>query len=285
LCAPDKSGGFECVPICPPPLVNCGDQCVDVNVSPIHCGQCFNLCPSGICSGAKCVGANPGHVALYCMDYTWAQRTTAHTVLLGNAVFLPTRNDVRILAYTASAPVAVRNQVNRVIAWSAAARSKTYRIDSFTAPAMLSTALNIADYDVFLVYEQASAAPGQLAALGAQWATSGVLQSFAEAGGVIIVLDGAQGTGEMAEFIDAADLLALNGHNAIALDDATTRFFNRAPGDALGLGVVSPLSPVPYSCTFDTTVTPSNDTVFVVSDAAAPAVGNPVVVHRTVAAP
>ena len=87
-------------------------------------------------------------------------------MLLGNAVFLPARNDVRILAYTASAPAAVRNQVNRVIAWSAAARSKTYRIDAFTAPAMLSTALNIADYDVFLVYEQAAAAKGQLAALG-----------------------------------------------------------------------------------------------------------------------
>jgi hypothetical protein len=122
-----------------------------------------------------------------------------------------------------------------------------------------------------------------LAALGAQWAANGVLQSFAEAGGVIVVLDGAQGNSEMAAFIDSAGLLALNGHSAIALDDATTRFFNRAPGDALGIGVVSPLSPVPYSCTFDTSVVPSSETAFVITDAASPAVGNPVVVHRTVA--
>lgn len=283
LCAPDTNGGYECVPVCPPPLVNCGDQCVDINVSPLHCGACNNLCPSGICSGGKCVGANPGHVALYCLDYTWAQATTAHTVLLGNAVFLPLRSEVRILAYTRFAPTAVRNQVNRVIAWSATARNKTYRIDAITQASLLSSELNVQDYDVFLIYEQADAPAGQLASIGATWQTTGVLQSFAEAGGVIIALDGAQGTSEMASFIDAAGLLALNGHTPIAVDDTTTRFFNRAPGDALGVGVVSPLSPVPYSCTFDTAVTPSSDTVFVVTDAAAPMLGNPVVVHRTVA--
>jgi hypothetical protein len=266
-------------------LQDCGDQCVDTNVNPLHCGACFNLCPSGICSGAVCVGASPGHLALYCMDYAWAQPATAHTALLGNAVFLPLRNEIRVLAYTRFAPSAVRNQVNRVIDWSASARGRTYRIDAVTQAAALSASLSIQDYDVFLVYEQADAPTGQMASIGASWAASGVLQSFAEAGGVIVVLDGARGTGEMAEFIDAAGLLALNGHNAIALDDTTTRFFNRSPGDALGIGVVSPLSPVPYSCTFDTSVSPSTDTVFVITDAPAPGVGNPVVVHRTIALP
>jgi len=217
------------------------------------------------------------------MDYTWAQPMTAHTALLGNAVFLSLRSEVRILAYTRYAPSAVRNQVNRAIGWSATARGRSYRIDPITVATQLSAELNVLDYDVLLVYEQADAPAGQLATLGAQWNASGVLQSFAGAGGVIIVLDGAQGSSEMAEFIDSAGLLALDGHSAIAIDDSTTRFFNRAPGDALGIGVVSPLSPVPYSCTFDTQVAPSSDTVFVITDAASPAVGNPVVVHRTVA--
>ena len=283
LCAPDMTGGYECVPDCLAPLVNCGAQCVDINVSPLHCGACNNLCPSGLCSGGNCVGASPGHLALYCLDYTWAQANTAHTALLGNAVFLPLRSEVRILAYTRFAPPAVRGQVNRVIAWSATARGKTYRIDAISEPNLLSSELSVQDYDVFLIYDQADAPAGQLAAIGAAWRATGVLQSFAEAGGVIIALDGAQGRSEMAEFIDEAGLLSLSGHTPIALDDSGTRFFNRAPGDALGVGVVSPLSPVPYSCTFDTTVGPSGDTVFVIADEAAPAVGNPVVVHRTVA--
>jgi hypothetical protein len=217
------------------------------------------------------------------MDYTWAQPTTAHTTLLGNAVFLPLRSEVRILAYTRYAPSAVRNQVNKAIGWSATARGRSYRIDPITVATQLSTELNVQDYDVFLVYEQADAPAGQLSTVGAQWAASGVLQSFAGAGGVIVVLDGAQGNSEMAALIDSAGLLGLNGHNPIAIDDATTRFFNRAPGDALGIGVVSPLSPVPYSCTFDTQAPASSDTVFVITDAASPAVGNPVVIHRTVA--
>jgi hypothetical protein len=100
---------------------------------------------------------------------------------------------------------------------------------------------------------------------------------------VIVVLDGAQGTGEMAEFISAADLLRVDGHTPIPLEDTTTRFFNRAPGDALGIGVVSPLSPVPNSCTFDTQEAASSDLVFVITNAAAPDVGEPAVIHRILA--
>jgi hypothetical protein len=143
--------------------------------------------------------------------------------------------------------------------------------------------LNIQNYDVFLIYEQPNAPAGELAALGAAWGGSLVLDSFARAGGVIVVLDGAQGTGEMTEFIDAADLLSVEGHDAIPITDTTTRFYNRAPGDALGINVVSPLSPVPNSCTFDTMAVPSPETVFVITNAAAPADGQPAVVHRILA--
>lgn len=279
LCAPDDMDGFQCVPACTPPLLACGDQCVDTNVNPLHCGKCFNLCPSGICQDGQCVGANPGHVALYCLDYAWAQQQTAHTVLLGNAVFLPLRSEVRILAFTRYASSSVRAEVDHVLAWSATARSRTYKLDPFTNATPLSSVLNVFDYDVFMVYEQSGASEAQLTSLGSAWATT--LEQFARAGGVVVVLDGAQGTGAMPAFIRAAGLFDVNDHSAIAIDDRTTRFYNHAPGDALGIGVVSPLSPVPYSCTFDASLPADGTSTFVVTDSAMG--GSPVVIHRVVA--
>lgn len=282
LCAPDDAGSFECVPLCEPPLIACGDQCVDTNVHPLHCGGCFNVCPSGICQDATCVGATTGHVALYCMNYSYAREDAAHTVLLGNAVFLPFRSEVRILAFTRWAPVAGRNAVNRVIDWSAASRGRSYTIEYISDPALLSSRLSIQNFEVFLVYEQTTAPQGQLADLGSSWGGSLVLDSFARAGGMIVVLDGAQGTGEMDEFINTAGLFSVDGHSPIDVVDTTTRFYNRAPGDALGINVLSPVSAVPYSCTFQTLEPPTPETVFVLGDAPAPDPGNPVVVHRIV---
>ncbi|MGC4092625.1 MAG: hypothetical protein QM756_33040 [Polyangiaceae bacterium] len=281
ICSPDKMGGYQCVPVCEAPLVLCNTTCVDLNTDSDNCGRCDNPCPTGICSGAKCVGASPGHVALYCMDYAWAQDQTSHTTLLGNStIFLPRRSRVRILAYTAWAPATVRSQVNKVIGWSATALNKTYALDAVTDPATLSARLTIQDYDVFLVYEQSEATSGDLATLGATWAPT--LRSFAEAGGVVVVLDGAQGVNEMPDFITSAGLLPLNGHTAIPPEDVSTQFFVRAPADQLATGVLSPMSPKPYSCVFDLAGPPPADVSFVVTDAAAPDPGKPVVVHRVV---
>ncbi|HYO92946.1 MAG TPA: hypothetical protein VER33_00475, partial [Polyangiaceae bacterium] len=172
---------------------------------------------------------------------------------------------------------------NRALAWSAAARGRTLVLDTIRTPSQLSSVLNIGDYDVFLIYEQSAAPTGELASLGAAWGGSQVLDSFARAGGVIVVLDGAQGTGEMPEFISNADLLDVTGHTPIALDDTATRLYNRAPADALGINIVSPLSPVPYTCTFDVASSPPADVVYVMTDARGPAVGSPMLVHRTFA--
>lgn len=279
LCSPDDTGSYGCVPECELPLIACGDQCVDTNLNPLHCGRCNNVCPSGICQAGECVGATTGHVALFCLNYVGAPRMSAHGVMLGNAVFLPLRSEVRILAFAQWAPGNTRNPVNAAIQETGLARGRTGVLTTVTDPALITSDLNVRNYDVFLVYEQTAAPAGALAALGANLRTSTVLDSFARAGGVIVVLNGAQGTGEMAEFIRAAGLMEVDGQTAIALDDTTTRFFNRAPGDALGINVLSPLSPVPYSCTFDTSTAPSSDTVFVLTDAA----DAPVVVHRIVA--
>lgn len=281
ICSPDGAGGYHCVPVCLPPLQLCDTTCVDFNTDSEHCGRCFNPCPTGICSGGKCVGASPGHVALYCMDYAWAQDQTSHTTLLGNAtIFLPRRGRVRILGFTTWAPASVRNQVNKVIGWSATSLTKTYTLDAITDPATLSSRLNIADYDVFLMYEQSDAPPGELATLGGGWAQT--LQSFAEAGGVVVVLDGAQGVNEMPDFINTAGLLPLLGHEQVSMEDTDTQFYVRAPADQLATMVLSPMSPKPYSCVFDVKGAPAADVSYVVTDSAPPMVGRPVVVHRVV---
>jgi hypothetical protein len=280
LCAPNDEGEYECVPSCAPPLVACGDQCVDLNLHPLHCGECSHVCPSGICQVGMCVGATTGHVGLFCMNYAAVNPETAHAVLLGNAVFLPLRSEVRILAFTRWAPNAMRSEVDRAIQASATKRGRSRVFTNVNTAAEVNSALNVRDFDVFLVYEQSQAPAGELATLGATLRNSMVLDSFARAGGVIVVLDGAQGSGEMAEFIAAAGLLEVDGHRAIALDDTTTRFFNRAPGDAFGINVISPMSPMPFSCVFETSAAPGADTVFVVTDAESPDPGSPVVVHR-----
>lgn len=283
--AGDGSGGDSGsgnAPSCEEPLVACGSQCVDTNLNPAHCGGCFNACPSGICQAGMCVGATTGHIAVYCMNYATAPTQGTQAVLLANAVFLPIRAEVRILAFTRWAPAAVRSRISSLLSASASMRGRSYVLTEIEDPAELTAELNIQSYDVLMIYEQSSAPAGELGEVGVEWQDSLVLDSFTRAGGVVIALDGAQGTAEMPELLSSSGLLAVDGHAAIATNDSTTRFYNRAPADALAVNVVSPFSPISNSCTFETALTPSAETVFVVTDAPSPDAGEPVVIHRIV---
>jgi hypothetical protein len=271
-------GSYQCVQQCDPPLTLCGDQCVDLNIDPDHCGSCPNVCPSGICQGSKCVGANVGHVMLACMDYSTPVANSPQTVLLGNAVFLPVRSPVRILAYSEYAPAAVRTKVNQDIGYAATARGRTYTITDSATHADVTAKLNVNDYDVFVIYDQSSAPAGELASIGADWQTSTVLSSFASAGGVIVGLSSATGTAEMGQLFSNAELLDVSAETSAS----NQTLYNRAPADALGINVISPFLAAKESCTFTTSTTPDADTIFVIQDAASPAVGAPVVVHRVI---
>jgi hypothetical protein len=165
-CSPDGMGSYVCVLKCDDPLKQCNGQCVDFNIDSENCGLCGNLCPSGICQGGKCVGANVGHVVLACMDYQTPAKNTAQTILMGNAVLLPIRNPVRILAYTEFAPAVERAKVDQDIGFAAAARGRTYTITPLPKYAAASASLNISNYDVFLIYDQTAAPAGQMATVG-----------------------------------------------------------------------------------------------------------------------
>ncbi len=275
-CSPDGMGNYACVLSCDAPLEQCSGQCVDFNIDPENCGRCGNVCPSNICQGGKCVGANVGHVVLACIDYQQPAKTSAQTTLLGNAVLLPSHNPVRILGYTEYAPAAERARVDQNIAYAAAGRGRGYSVTALDLYTSATATLNIDDYDVFLIYDQTAAPKGQLARVGGAWQKSSVVASFAAAGGTVIVLSG--DTGEMGAFLSSSELLPVTAQTALG----GIKLYNRAPADALGINVISPFLAPSDSCTFTTSQAPDAADIFVVSDAAGPAAGSPVVVHRVI---
>ena len=277
-CAPDGLGGHECVLICADMLQECDGKCLDFQIDADNCGSCENACPSGICQGGKCVGANVGHIVLSCMNYQTPLKNSPQTALMGNAVLLPIRNPVRILAYTEFAPAAARAKVDQDIGFAASARGRSVAITPLDQFGNATATLNIANYDVFLIYDQSAAEPGRMATVGAAWLANSVLDSFAAAGGVIIGLSGGQS--EMAQFFSASQLLEVSAQTMVS--NAT--LYNRAPADALGINVISPFNAPLDSCTFTTNVTADADNIFVVSDAKS-GPGAPVVVHRVIEPP
>lgn len=286
LCAPDGLGSFACVPQCQPPLVECQAQCMSIESyqsDPDNCGKCGNQCPSGICQESKCVGARYGNVALLCLDFGSATANSSPTTLLGNAVFMPTKNPVKVLAYTQGASSAAVSRVHQVIALSGQPRGRSADIAEAKTVADVTTRLNVNDYQVLLIHDLDQAKSGEPAAAATTWESASVLSSFAKAGGVIIVLDGGDGTGEMHSLINAGNLLDPTGKvSLIGQTDITgEQVWNNAPFDVLGVNVLAPFFGSSRTCSFDTTAKPSSDTIFVLTDDQAG--GAPVAIHRVIA--
>ena len=280
LCAPDGNGSFECVPECEPPLVKCGGQCVDpasFNSDPDNCGRCGNQCPSDICQDGECVGARYGNIALICSDLNSANSTSSLTTLLGNAVFMPATNPVHVLAYTHGAAAAAVTRVNQVITWAGDARGREAEITEAKTVSAVTGSLNVDDYQVLLIHDLDQAGSGDPAAAATTWESGSVLSSFAKAGGTIIVLDGADGTAEMHDLITTANLLAVTGQTEITGE----QLWNQAPFDVLGANLLSPFLGTSHTCTFDTSVTGDNETIFVLTDDEAG--GAPIAIHRVIA--
>lgn len=283
LCAPDGNGSFECVPLCDPPLVECQGQCVDpisFNSDPDNCGRCGNACPSDICQDGMCVGARYGNIALLCSDVNSANASSSLTTLLGNAVFMPGTNPVNVLAYTRGASAAAVNRVNQVISWAGMGRGRSAEITEAKTAVAVAENLNVMEYQVFLIHDLDQAASGEPERVAQEWEDDSVLTSFSKAGGVVVVLDGGDGTAEMHELINAGNLLS------IAIDGQTEitgeQVFNQAPFDVLGVNVLSPFLATSHTCTFDTNLTSDNETIVVLADDNVPG-GAPVAIHRVIA--
>jgi hypothetical protein len=109
-----------------------------------------------------------------------------------------------------------------------------------------------------------------------------VLTSFTKAGGVVVVIDGGDGTGEMHELINAGRLLDPTGKSTMTgqTDANNVQAYNNAPFDVLGVNVLSPFRGLTNTCTFDTDAKAGGDTIFVVTDDQAG--GKPIAIHRVI---
>lgn len=285
LCAPDGNGSFECVPKCEPPLVECQGQCVDpesFKSDPDNCGQCGNECPSDICQDGMCVGARFGHVALLCMDLGSAMTDSSPVTLLGNAVFIPPQNPVKVLAYTLGATPAAVNRINTLIGIAGDNRLRKAQITEAKMPMAVTSKLNVNDYQVLLIHDLDQAESGEPAAAATTWESASVLSSFVRAGGVIVVLDGSDGTGEMHELITAGKLLDPSLATTISGQDEITgqKVVTSAGGDLLAANLLQEFAAPARTCTFDTNATPNSEISFVVTSKDE---GKPVAIHRVVA--
>lgn len=270
-------GGYECAAACfnAPYLTLCGDSCVDTETDPRHCGVCDNRCPSGICSASSCVGAVSGHMVALCMSFE--QPTTSQTKLLGNSVFLASETPVRILAYVRNTSASSKAGTDSSLVQAGVSKGRTFEKTDVTALDSVQNQLTRIDYDVLLIYDQENAPAGEMATTGTAWAS--VVEDFTEGGGIVVVLTGGGGTSEVHDLIANIGLLPANQTSGYT----GGTYQVTAPGDAVGINVVSPFLAAPTSCTFDVPGGPDPDVTYVVVAAdVGPNNGDPGVVHKIV---
>ena len=278
LCSPGNDR-YVCTALCILPLVQCGDVCVNTDTDENNCGSCGRVCASGICQGGQCVGATAGHEVMFCMDFRNRPAAGApQQHLLGNAILLNTVNPVRVLAFSEYAPAAVVTEVNATITAAATLRTRTWVPTPATTTLEVTNKLSVVNYEVLLVYDQSNAPAGVLSTIGSN--LSGTVDSFVRAGGTVVVLAGDGGRAEMLDFLSAVGLMTATGQTSIT----GAQIYNRAPGDAVGLNVLSSFRAARETCTF-TMSAPDASTSFVVTDTPSSGgmLGAPVVVHRVLA--
>jgi hypothetical protein len=268
--APAETG-----PVCLPPLVDCGGVCVDTTSDPFNCGACGTFCVSQICQSSMCVGTPAGGGVVFIgHDYSNTPAGTSQARVLSNAVFIPQFSQLHVLSYERYALNGAVSHVKNILTTAAQQAGRNLTITSTVNDADIPNTLTVQSYAVLLVHDQPSAPTGALASLGASWQPT--LTQFTQQGGIVVVLDGGTGAGEMPQFVTATTLLSVASQSSIATG---TPLDVVAPGDPVGFGVVSPYSAGNSSVTV-TTEPNGGSVVYVVDLPGDAGVGTPVAVHK-----
>jgi hypothetical protein len=269
-----SADAIETGPLCMAPLVDCGGVCVDTTSDPFNCGQCFNVCPSQICVMSMCQGSTAGGIVYIGHDYLNTPAGTAQARVLSNAVFIPQTNPLKVLDYERYAGAANIARVKAILNSFATQEGRGLSITSTSTDTDIPNELVFSAFQVLIVEDQSTAPSGAMATLGASWATT--LTTFTQAGGIVVVLDGGTGVGEMPQLSTATTLLSVTAHAPITVG---TPLDDVAPGDVVGVGVVSPYGAGRNSVSITTEASGGN-VIYVIdlpSDAGMPP---PVVVHK-----
>lgn len=277
--ATDGSGddGSADATTCIPPLVACGNDCVDLTSDPLHCGQCNHVCPTLLCANSMCQGTLNGHVVLIGHDFSGASSQSQFKVL-GNAAMISPASAIRVRSWETwaqpGATTVIRNAI--VSAAQAQNRSVVFTTASLPADVLSTTALNT---DVLVLHDQANAPPGTLAGVGASFAAT--IATFTNDGGVVLVTDGGSGGApQMSAFVKSAGLFDIDAENAISFGKSLAVI---APADVVGLGVLSPYAAGTRSVRFDCNDPNAGFVSYVVVDANVDGgPPRPVVIHRVV---
>jgi hypothetical protein len=265
-------GGFACGPPCTLPEIECDLQCVDPRTDPMHCGACNVVCPSQLCVNRVCSGSTAGHVVAIGHDYFTTQAGTAQARVLSNAVFIPARNPLRVLAYERYAQTQSVNNVMAILSGVATSIGRTLDVQRTSLDTDIPTRLNTTNFAVLLVCDQATANAGDLATLGTSWQST--LNTFTQGGGVVVFLNGGAGTTrEMPQLITATGLLTISAQTSV---QPGTALNVALPADVVGSNVLSPYGAGNRTVRMVTTA-PASTWVVVEPNA-----NEPVVIHRTV---
>ncbi len=273
ICSPTEGGPNECAAQCDVPYVPCGSLCIDPVRDPYNCGACGRVCASNLCQDGVCSGSTPGEVIVIGHDYFGVSTGTAEAQVLANAALLPIANPLRILSYEEYASATAVSHVKSIINTAAMAQARTVLFTISTDDADIPAHLTLRNYDLLLVYDQATADGPTLSAAGGSWTTT--LSNYLSVGGAVVALDGAEGLGQMPALLSQSALLDVSSHTALAYRAPLTV---AASNDSVATAVLSPYGAL--TNTVEMVADPaSSSIVYVVVDSAD---GMPVVVHKTV---
>jgi hypothetical protein len=155
---------------------------------------------------------------------------------------------------------------------AATARGRTVQTTDAGTWDSIPSKLAVANYDVFLIYDQPLAATGDLATAGTLW--NGAVDAFARGGGIVIALDGATGIAEMKDLLTDSGILPVSAETVVTGTQLVVTA--RTDGLASSGGVSTPLAAKKNSVAFTTSLVPDINHVFVVMNQDATL---PVVVH------